>query len=248
MTSITTSKRTAMKSLIMLATTLAASTTLLAADSTGTNDVKSAAQKLAAADNYSWTTTTESSRFHPGPSHGKTEKGGYTYVDFSMQDNTIEVVVKGGKGAIKTEDGWQSLADAAKDNGEGGFNPRMFMARRMQNYKTPAAEAEDLAGKVKDLAMTNNAWSGDLTEEGAKSLMTSGRRPGGGQAPAISNAKGSVKFWIKDGVLTKYQFKVQGTMNFNGEDRDMDRTTTVEIKDVGATKVTVPEEAKSKMS
>ena len=237
-----------MKSLMVLATTLAASTTLLAADSTGKDDVKNAAQKLAAADNYSWTTTTESSQFRPGPSHGKTEKGGYTYVDFSMQDNTIEAVVKGGKGAIKTEDGWQSLADAAKDNGEGGFNPRMMMARRMQNYKAPAAEADDLAGKVKDLAMTNNAWSGDLTEEGAKSLMTSGRRPGGGQAPAISNAKGSVKFWIKDGVLTKYQFKVQGTMNFNGEDRDMDRTTTVEIKDVGATKVTVPEEAKSKMS
>jgi len=237
-----------MKSLMVLATTLAASTTLLAADSTGKDDVKNAAQKLAAADNYSWTTTTESSQFRPGPSHGKTEKGGYTYVDFSMQDNTIEAVVKGGKGAIKTEDGWQSLADAAKDNGEGGFNPRMMMARRMQNYKAPAAEADDLAGKVKDLAMTNNAYSGDLTEEGAKSLMTFGRRGGGGQGPAISNAKGSVKFWIKDGVLTKYQFRVQGTMNRNGEDMDIDRTTTVEIKDVGATKITVPEEAKNKMS
>jgi hypothetical protein len=245
---IITNKRTDMKSLMVLATTLAASTTLLAADSTGKDDVKNAAQKLAAADNYSWTTTTESSQFRPGPSHGKTEKGGYTYVDFSMQDNTIEAVVKGGKGAIKTEDGWQSLADAAKDNGEGGFNPRMMMARRMQNYKAPAAEADDLAGKVKDLAMTNNAYSGDLTEEGAKSLMTFGRRGGGGQGPAISNAKGSVKFWIKDGVLTKYQFRVQGTMNRNGEDMDIDRTTTVEIKDVGATKITVPEEAKNKMS
>jgi hypothetical protein len=236
-----------MKSLIILATTLAASTTLLAADSTGIDDVKSAAQKLTAADNYSWTTTMESPQFSPGPSHGKTEKGGYTYVDFSMQDNTIESVVKGGKGAIKTEDGWQSLADAAKDNGEGGFNPRMFLARRMQNYKAPAVEAEDLAGKAKDLAKSDNAYSGELTEEGAKSLMTFGRR-GGGQGPAISNAKGSVKFWIKDGVLTKYQFKVQGTINRNGEDMDIDRTTTVEIKDVGTTKVTVPEEAKNKMS
>ncbi len=235
-----------MKSLIMLATTLAASTTLLAADSTGKDNVKSAAQKLAA-DNYSWTTTTESPQFSPGPSHGKTEKGGYTYVDFSMQDNTIEAVVKGTNGAIKTEDGWQSLNDAAKSSGDGGFNPRVFMARRMQNFKAPVEQAEDLAGKAKDLVNTNNAISGDLTEEGAKSLMTFGRR-GGGQGPAISNAKGSVKFWIKDGVLTKYQFKVQGTMNRNGEDMDIDRTTTVEIKDVGTTKVTVPEEAKKKMS
>ena len=236
-----------MKSLIMLATTLAASTSLLAADPTGKDDVKNAAQKLAAADNYSWTTTTESPQFNPGPSHGKTEKGGYTYVDFTMQDNTIEAVVKAGRGAIKTEDGWQSLTEAAKDNGEGGFNPRMFLARRMQNYKAPAAQAEEIAGNAKDLAKSDNIYSGDLTEEGAKSLMTFGRR-GGGQGPAISNAKGAVKFWIKDGVLTKYQFKVQGTMKRDGEDMDIDRTTTVEIKDVGATKITVPEEAKKKMS
>ncbi len=231
----------------MLVVTLAASTTLLAADATTKDEVKSAAQKLAAADNYSWTTTMESPQFSPGPSHGKTENGGYTYVDFSMQDNTIEAVVKEGKGAIKTEDGWQSLADAAKDNGEGGFNPVMMISRRMQNYKVPAVEAEDLAGKVKDLAKADNVYSGDLTEEGAKNLMTFGRR-GGRQAPPVTNAKGSVKFWVKDGVLTKYQFKVQGTINRNGEDMDIDRTTTVSVHDVGATKVTVPDEAKKKMS
>jgi len=36
--------------------------------------------------------------------------------------------------------------------------------------------------------------------------------------------------------------------NFNGEDRDVDRTTTVEIKDVGTTKIDVPEAAKKKLS
>jgi len=236
-----------MKSLLMLAATLAATGTLLAADATTKDEVKNAAQKLAAADNYSWTTTMESAQFSPGPSHGKTEKGGYTYVDFSMQDNTVEAVVKEGKGAIKTEDGWKSLADAAKDNGEGGFNPIMMISRRMQNYKVPAVEAEDLAGKVKDLAKADTVYSGDLTEEGAKSLMTFGRRGGGGQPPAPRNAKGSVKFWIKDGVLTKFQTKVSGTVTRDGNDRDVDRTTTVEIKDIGATKITIPDEVKSKM-
>ena len=123
--------------------------------------------------------TTESSQFRPGPSHGKTEKGGYTYVDFSMQDNKVEAVVKAGKGAIKTEDGWQSLDDAVKAAGDGGFNPRVFLARRMQNYKAPAVEAEDIASKTKDLAKAGDAYSGDLTEEGAKSLITFGGRAGG---------------------------------------------------------------------
>ena len=37
-------------------------------------------------------------------------------------------------------------------------------------------------------------------------------------------------------------------MSFNGNDREIDRTTTVEIKDVGTTKLTVPDEAKKKLS
>ena len=49
-------------------------------------------------------------------------------------------------------------------------------------------------------------------------------------------------------MLTKYQFKVQGTVTRDGKDRDVERTTTVEIQDVGATKITVPEEAKGKIS
>lgn len=210
-------------------------------------DVTGAAQKLAGTDNYSWTTTVEtSSQFKPGPTHGKIEKGGCAWLEYSMRDNTMEAVVKGAKGAIKTEDGWVSLADAAKDEG-GGNNPARFMAMRLRNFKAPAAEAEDLAGKTKDLLKGDEAYAGDLTEDGAKSLLTFGRRRGG-QAPEISNAKGSAKFWVKDGVLTKFQFKVSGTINRNGNDVDVDRTTTTEIKDVGTTKVTVPDEAKSKLT
>lgn len=64
----------------------------------------------------------------------------------------------------------------------------------------------------------------------------------------VSGAKSSVKFWIKDGVLAKYELKVKGKVSFNGNDREVDRTTTVEIKDIGTTKVAVPEDAKKKMS
>jgi hypothetical protein len=64
----------------------------------------------------------------------------------------------------------------------------------------------------------------------------------------VTNPKGSVKFWLKDGALVKYEFHVSGTISFNGNDFDSDRATTVEIKDVGATKVDAPEEAKKKLS
>ncbi len=57
-----------------------------------------------------------------------------------------------------------------------------------------------------------------------------------------------MKFWLKEGVLSKYEVKVKGTVSFNGNEFDNDRTTTVEIKDVGSTKVEVPAEARKKLS
>ena len=94
----------------------------------------------------------------------------------------------------------------------------------------------------------DDAYSADLTEEGVKQLFARGPRRPGADAPSPTNAKGSVKFWLKDGVLSKYQYNVQGTMEFNGNDVNINRTTAVEIKDVGATKITVPDEAKKKLS
>jgi hypothetical protein len=221
--------------------------TLLAADS---DDVKAAAKKLGEQKSYSWKTTVvvpEGSQFRPGPTEGKTEKDGYTWLSMTFGDNSTEAVVKGDKGAAKMEGEWRSLADMAQDSGQ----PGAFMARRLQNYRTPAMEAEEIAAKTKDLKKEGDAYSGDLSEEGAKDLLRfrGGRRAGGGGGggPEPKNAKGSAKFWVKDGQLAKYEYKVSGTVSFNGEDRDIERTTTVEIKDVGTTKIEVPEDAKKKI-
>jgi len=232
------------KNVLICAITLIAGT-LLAAES---EDVKAAAKKLGEQKNYSWKTTVvvpEGSQFRPGPTEGKTEKDGYTFLSMSFQDNTIEAVVKGEKGAAKMEGEWRSLADLAQDSGPGSF-----MARRLQNYRTPAAEAEDIAAKTKDLKKEGDAYSADLTEEGAKDLLRFRRRGGGGGGGGADpkNAKGSAKFWVKDGQLAKYEYKVSGTVSFGGEDRDVERTTTVEIKNVGGTKIEVPEDAKKKIA
>jgi hypothetical protein len=243
-----------MKTLIACSTLLAA-VSLMAADK---DDVKSAAQKLADADNYSWTITTEGGQNNAAPSHGKIQKDGLTWTDMTMRDNTVEAYFKGGKGAVKTEDGWEALDLTAAAGGGGGGgggggnrNPARFMGMRLRNFKAPAAQADDVIGKTKDITKAGDAYAGDLTEEGAKGLLTLGggrRGGGGGAAPTVSNAKGSVKFWLKDGVITKYEIKVSGTVTRNGDDRDVDRTTTVEIKDVGTTKIAVPDDAKSKMT
>jgi hypothetical protein len=230
-----------MKTSIVFAIAALTAASLVAAESNPKDDVTSAAKALGEKSNYSWKATVvvpADSRFHPGPTEGKTEKNGATRVSMTFGDNTTELLMQGGKSAVHTEDGgWQSPSEL-DDQG-----PGRFIGAMIRNFKAPAAQAAELASQTKELTKNGDVYSGDLTDEGAKALL----QFRGGNA-TVSDAKGSVKFWIQDGVLTKYEFKVTGKVNFNGNDRDVDRTTTVEIKDVGATKVEVPDEAKKKLS
>ena len=234
-----------MKTYLLICSTVLLTGTLPAADSK--EDIAAAARKLGEQANYSWTTTVvvpEGSRVRPGPTEGKIEKDGYTHLKVSVGDNLTQAVLKGDKAAVSNSDGgWQSLAEL--DSGEGAAR---FKAMAVRNFKAPAAQAAELATGSKELVKDGEAWVGELTEEAAGTLLSFGRRPGASDGPTVSNAKGSVKFWLKDGALVKYEIKVSGKMSFNGNDRDVDRTMTTEIKDVGATKLEVPEEAKKKLS
>jgi hypothetical protein len=65
----------------------------------------------------------------------------------------------------------------------------------------------------------------------------------------VSDPEGSMKFWVKDGMLAKYTYTVRGKVTFLQQQRqvDYDRTTIVEIRDVGDTKLEVPKEAFKKI-
>jgi hypothetical protein len=245
------------------------------------DDVTAAATKLSDASNYSWKSASESAGGGGGggggrgggPVEGKTEKGGFTVLSMARGDNTFQVIIKGDKVVMQNRDGdWQTgeemaaAAAAAQQNQDPNAQPggrrrgRGSPAAMYQNYKLPAELATDLASKATKLDSNEGAITGELSEDGAKALMTFGRggggrrgggaggnaAGGGGNGPQISNAKATVKFWLKDGVLAKYETHITGTMSRGGNDVDIDRTTTVEIADVGSTKVEVPDGAKKK--
>ncbi len=239
-----------MKSAIFLSTALLLAGSLIAAESGPKADVTAAAKKLAG-QSYSWKTTIEmgggggnAPRF--GPTEGKADKDGTICVMTTMGENTSEGFAKGEKGAVKTQEGWKSIQEltASQGGGQQGQMRGMFMARTLRNYKAPAAELETLTAKAKELKKADDAITSALTEEGVKELLTRGRGRTG-QAPEVKDAQGTIKIWIKDGALVKYQYQVKGKMaGRDGNEREIDRTTTVEIKDVGTTKLTVPDEVK----
>src|SRR6185503_15823229 len=146
-------------------------------------------------------------------------------------------------------DEWKTGDELTADNADGNNrNPGRFLAQRAQRTKLPATDAQELAGKVTGLKKDGDAYSGELTAEAVKAMNTFGGGRGGrgggnngGNAPAApdtSGLKGTAKFWVKDGTLSKYETHVTGKMSFagrqGGQAREIDitRTTTVEIKDV----------------
>lgn len=208
------------------------------------DDVVQAAKKLAQAGGYTWKATTAMGNFGDRVTEGKIGGDGIALVSIPRRDNTMQAAFKGDKIAAETDEGWQSLSELEQGGDQQG--PGRFLVFMLRRLKAPAAEAEGILKHVESVTMADGACSGSLSEAGVKEMLSFRGR--GGQGPEISNAKGSAKFWIKDDVLVKYEYTVQGTMSFGGRDRDMDRTTTVEISNVGSTKVDVPEAAKRKLS
>ena len=93
---------------------------------------------------------------------------------------------------------------------------------------------------------SGDAFAGDLTPRPPGNCWPADHAAAASDGPATSN-KGIGEV-LGEGWLAQIRVHVQGTMNFNGDSRDIDRTTTVEIKDVGTTKGRSPEDAEEKLS
>jgi hypothetical protein len=229
-----------MKTFSTLLSVLALSS--LAASADPKTEVADAIKKLAAQSGYSWTYTpktegSESAR-RQGPMDGKAEKDGYWQLKIEIGDVTAEVAFKGDKMAVNYNGDWLSSAEIGENNRN---------VQRLKAMKRPTDEAETLASKAIALKKeSDGVYASDLDGAAAREMFALlGRR-----AAEAPEAKGSVKFWVKDGQLTKYEFVVRGKITTGEEKKEVDlsRTTTVEIKEAGSTKVSLPEDAKKKLS
>ena len=232
----------------LLTTVAVLAVTSLNAFGDAKDDLTAALAKAADSPNYSWSTTVEGG-FGAGTTTGKTEKDGYTEVNLAMRNNSIEVYKKGKKAAIKTDSGWKSADELTSAPVDAGARPtpEAMAARQAQNFQPPLVQATTVAKNLEGVKAEADGFSADLPEAGAKQMLMFRGRPGGANAPTPpepQNAKASVRVWTKDGTITKMQYHVTGTVSFGGQDRDIDRTTTTELKDVGTTKLEVPDEVK----
>ena len=220
--------------------------TLIAAESDPQAKVASATRQLGDKPNYGWTTTIRDGGVNPvqhPPIVGKTDKGGLVYLRFMNGTTPSEVYMNGQKGTVSGPTGWRTFDEIAKP---GGF--AAGLVRMLRSWKAPVPEATDLLGKVKDVKEVEGVLSGELKADAAKEFLEFVAPTFQGQEPPrIADPDGTVRFWIQDGMLKKYEFSVHGRIIRGEQESQASRTTQVEIKNIGTTKLDVPEEAKQKL-
>ncbi|WP_035605592.1 hypothetical protein [Haloferula sp. BvORR071] len=211
-------------------------------------ELSAAAEKLSAATSYAWSQTSSfGGNFGDRTTSGKKGAGGYILVTMPGRDQEFQVLSRKGKAAMQRDGAWVVPNPDAEEQGAG-----RWVARMVQNLREPTTDAKELATKAKDLKLENGSYKGTLDEATAKELMSfrgfgrrggGGGQGGGGNPPEVSGAGGSVTFTVTNGVLSGYELTLTGRMNFNGEDRDVNRTTKVSFTGVGSTSFDIPEAA-----
>ena len=117
-----------MKTRMIMAAVAAGLTVMASWAAEPAQEVQNAASKLAEKESYSWTATTKlggESRFEPRPWQGKTAgESGTIITTTGRDDQEIKVAIQGEKRWMKTDEGWQSLAELAQgeQGGAAGFH------------------------------------------------------------------------------------------------------------------------------
>jgi hypothetical protein len=217
--------------------------------------LKAAAHRLAELGNYSWRVTlnrTDESlelaeRALFGPAEGFQEKEGLVRIQ-TKDETPLEVVLKGGKMAVRLEDGWVSEREL---EAEGRRRSRaVAFVRSLKGVPRPAAEAQDLLKHAKELKSPSEGYFiSTLGPEAAKELLHRSLKTTG-RAPKISDAGGQLSFWVRDGTLVKYEVQLRGELTFDSSGTPVlkaHQTRMVELSALGTTKVAIPEEVMKKL-
>lgn len=133
----------------------------------------------------------------------------------------------------------------------GAAAPFLIEDRRTPAFSTlqfavihPHEELAIIVSSFTTMDAAGDVVTGSLSDMGATLLLV---RPEHQDVEPL-NAAGVFKLWITNGVVTKYQLKLQGIVTMPGWDKvPVQVNTTTSLKDIGTTKVNVPEAAQAKL-
>lgn len=216
-----------------------------------------AAMKIVEAKNYAWTVSVPSAGRALPVREGKSEKDGFTTVTFidpqspmlrqisRLNEGEVKAVFYGSENFVfQTTDGWKNgheLVTLGSRRRVGPRDPDYWIS-----LQSPGEELEIIVGSYTELHEVKGGVAGTLSDDGARQLL------GSVKAPAVS-ATGTFVLALSGGTLAAFVIDLSGTVMTGppGEEKESPpqrRVLITELKEVGRTKVEVPDEARLKLS
>jgi hypothetical protein len=204
-------------------------------------------QALKAAPNYAWTITTEmpGAPFKVASMRGRADADGWLVLETEVGGRR-RMVVGRREGRVFNEAGvWRSPAEAERLKGD-----ENTAAQDLMGAPTPTGELAALLPKLGGLRReADGSYYGALPEVSAKGLILAvmkGRAPGG-FSPELKAPVGNLRLWLQDGRPQRYVISATATASLPFATKEIKRISTVEISEVGSTRVEVPVAARTKL-
>ena len=138
-------------------------------------------------------------------------------------------------------------SDNGEGSGSGSGRPTLAYSNLQKTLSRPHEEVAIIVAGYSDLKSDGEVVSGTLNETSAKLLLVHA----GQKEITPLTASGTFRLWVKDGVLQKYEVKMEGTLALTtgGGRREVTvhQTATTTLKEVGVTTFEAPAEALKKL-
>jgi hypothetical protein len=155
----------------------------------------------------------------------------------SLRADRIDFFKKGDALVYKQADGWHKAKTGVQSD------PLIILggSAKARGTRLPHDDLTGLEKRLRNLKKSEEkgqvVYSGELTEEGAKALAKSEDRD-------VARG-GTAKLWLDDkGRPARYEIAIRLKGRRGNADVDGEATRTVTLKELGATKVEVPDEVK----
>jgi hypothetical protein len=225
--------------MLSISTIVCLASTALAADPP--QMVADAVQKLSDTRNFSWRAITrETSQSLTVIEDGQTQEDGSTLIRLNSGGSSVQIALKGSTSVLNAGGGWMT-SDEATDQRQA--------VRFMSTVTSPALVASRIASRLDNLRADGGEFVAQISGGEVNNVISPLYSLDALRIRGVneSGAKATVKFWITEGRLTKYQVHATGTMSRGGTATPVDLTVTVDFRDIGKTKVSLPDQAKKKL-
>lgn len=153
----------------------------------------------------------------------------------------------GGQGGFGGAGGSRRPRGAGPGRGDGDGANAPAYSNLQKTLSRPHEEVGIIIAGYTEIKVEGEVASGPLSETAAMLLLV---HPGQNEITPLS-ASGSFRMWVRDGVLSKFETKLEGKLSVQTSagrrEVTVHQTATTIITNVGATKFDVPAEAKQRL-